>query len=323
MLDLAKASNPDGSIADIVEIMNETNPVLDDVVTVTGNLPTGHMTTIRAGLPTPTWRKMYQGVQPTKGRTVQITDACGTMEAYAEVDKKLANINGNSAKWRLSEDRAHIEGMSQEMVNTLFYGSEGTQPEAFTGLAVRYNALSGAGNSENVITGGGSGNDNTSIWLVVWGTDTVHGIVPKGSVAGLQHQDLGEVTIESIDGLGGRMQAYRSHYTWDFGLTVRDWRYAVRIPNIDKSALIKTAATGADLSDLMFQAMRRVPSLSKGRPAFYMSRDTLTMLSQQLSYLTRSSTLVAENVGGKLVEKFQGIPVRQIDALAADETLVA
>lgn len=322
LLDLARASDPDGKIASVVEILNETNEVLEDITFVEGNLITGHRTTIRTGIPAPTWRKMYGGVQPNKGTTAQVTDNCGMLEAYAEVDVALANLNGNSAAWRLLEDRAHIEGMNQEVVDTLFYGNEGSEPEAFTGFSPRFNSTTAA-NGENVILGGSSDTDNASIWLIVWSPMTVHGIVPKGSKAGLQVRDLGEVTIEDVDGSGGRMQAYRSHYRWDVGLTVKDWRYVVRVASIDKSALLATAATGANLPDLMFQAMRRVPNLGVGRPVFYMSRDMITMLSRQTSSLTSSSTLTAENVGGRLVTRFHGIPVRRCDALAGDEALVS
>lgn len=322
LLDLAKATDPDGRIAAVVEILNETNEILTDMTWLEGNLPTGHRTTIRSGIPAPTWRKLYGGVQPNKSTTVQVTDNCGMLEAYAEVDKALADLNGNTAAWRLLEDKAHIEGIAQELADTIFYGNEGTEPEAFTGLSPRFNNTL-AENGENIILGGGQGSDNGSIWLCVWGPQTGHGIVPKGSKAGLQVTDKGQVTIEDADGNGGRMEAYRTHYRQDAGLTIRDWRYFVRIANIDKSALTKDASSGADLPDLMFQAMRKVPNLSVGRPVFYMSRDMVTMLARQTANLTKNSTLTVENVGGKMVESFQGIPVRRCDALAADEALVS
>ena len=164
LLDVAKRLDPDGKIASIVEILNATNPVLEDLTYVEGNLPTGHRTTVRTGLPSPTWRKLYGGVQPTKSTTVQVTDSAGMLEAYAEVDKALADLNGNTAAFRLSEDSAHIEGIGQQMAQTLFYGNEGTQPEAFTGLAPRYNSLS-AQNGDNIIDAGGNDTDLTSIWL--------------------------------------------------------------------------------------------------------------------------------------------------------------
>lgn len=190
LLDLAKRLDPDNRIADIVEILNQTNEVLMDMNWQEGNLLTGHRTTIRTGIPTPTWRKMYGGVQPNKSTTVQVTDNCGMLEAYAEVDKALADLNGNTASFRLSEDRPHIEGISEELADTIFYGNEGTEPEAFTGLTPRFNS-STAANGDNVILGGSTDTDNASIWLCCWGPNSGFGIVPKGSTAGLQVEDGG------------------------------------------------------------------------------------------------------------------------------------
>lgn len=322
LLDLAKRQDPDGSISAIVEILNATNEVLDDMVWVEGNLPTGHRTTVRTGIPAPTWRKLYGGVQPIKSTTATVVDNCGMLEAYAEVDKALADLNGNTAEWRLSEERPIIEGMNQEMAQTLFYGSEASTPEEFTGLRARFNSLS-AENGENIIVGGSADTDNSSIWLIVWGPDTVHGIIPKGSKAGIQVTDKGQVTIESIDGAGGRMEAYRTHFRWDAGLTVRDWRYVVRIANIEKSALTYDAATGANLIQLMTRAIERVPNLSAGRPAFYMPRSIRTYLRTQMVAAVKNSTLTMEQVAGKMVMAFDNIPVRRVDALAADEALVS
>lgn len=323
LLDLAKRMDPDGKIPTIVEILNETNEILLDMSWVEGNLPTGHRTVVRTGIPAPTWRKLYGGVQPTKSTTATVTDTCGMLEAYAEVDKALADLNGNTAEFRLSEDRAHIEGMNQAMADTLFYGDEDVYPERFTGLAPRYSSLL-AENADNIIPAGGSGSDNASIWLVVWGPNTVHGIIPKGSKAGLQMTDKGQVTIENVDGNGGRMEAYRTHYRWDAGLTLRDWRYVVRICNIDKSDLTTNKATsGAWLPDLMFEAIERIPNLNMGRPVFYMSRDIRTKLRQQLASGVQQSTLTVENVGGVRTTMFQEIPIRRCDALSADEALVS
>jgi len=157
----------------------------------------------------------------------------------------------------------------------------------------------------------------------VWGPNTVHGIVPKGSKAGLQVTDKGQVTIENVDGNGGRMEAYRTHYRMDSGLTLRDWRYVVRIPNISKAALTADGATGPNLPNLMFEAIERIPNLSAGRAAFYMSRGVRTKLRQQSSALVKNSTLTIEQEGGVPLMSFHGIPVRRVDAMAADEALVS
>lgn len=322
LLDVAKRLDPDGKVDTIVEILSETNEILEDMVWMEGNLPTGHRTTIRSGLPTPTWRKLYGGVQPAKSRTVQVTDTCGMLEAYAEVDKALADLNGNTAAFRLSEDRAHIEGMNQEFASSLFYASEATAPEEITGFAPRFNSLS-AENGQNIFQNASiDGSDNASMWLVLWGANTVHGIYPKGSMGGLQMSDKGQVTIENVDGSGGRMEAYRTHYRWDCGLSVRDWRYVVRI-QYDQEDLKGDAASGPKLIDLMTQALDAPPNLTAGRPAFYMNRRARSFLRRQMLEKIAGSTLTMEQIGGKMVMMFAGIPVRRCDALLNTETAVA
>jgi hypothetical protein len=319
LLDVTKRLDPDGKIDTIAELLTQTNEVLEDMVWIEGNLPTGHRTTVRTGLPTPTWRKLYGGVQPTKSTTAQVTDATGMLEAYAEVDKALADLNGNSAAFRLSEDMAHIEGMNQEFASTLIYGNEGTEPEAFTGFAPRFNDQSAA-NGDNILTSAATpdNTDNTSLWLVVWGANTVHGIYPKGSKAGLAMEDKGQVTVESIDGAGGRMEAYRTHYRWDCGLTVRDWRYIVRI-NFDLEDIVASASSGPDLGQLMGKAMRRIPSLSMGRPVFYANRAALDAIDLQFNAKSSLAFNTVEDANGKLITRFRGIPIRRCDAILSNE----
>src|SRR3990172_8225994 len=238
LADWAKRLDPDGKVPSIVELLSMTNPILDDMMWMEGNLPTGHRTTVRTGLPTAAWRLLNQGIQPSKSTTAQIDEACGMLEAWSEVDKDLAMLNGNTSAFRLSEAQAFIEAMNQEMAQTLFYGNSGVSPEEFTGLAVRYSDPT-ATNGSHVLDAGGSGSDNSSIWLVAWGGQTVHGIFPKGSKAGLIHEDHGEVTVETSAGIAGtRLRAFQDRWQWKCGIALKDWRYVVRIGSIDISNLV-------------------------------------------------------------------------------------
>lgn len=316
--DVAKRLDPDGAVDKIVEILNETNEVLDDAVFMEGNLPTGHVYTTRTGLPDVAWRILNYGVQPSKSRTAQVTDTCGMLEAYAEVDKELADLNGNTEAFRLSESRAFMESMSQTMSSALFYGNQLTDPEKITGFAPRFNDLS-APNADNIIDAGGTGTDNTSIWLIGWGENTVFGMYPKGSKAGLTFKDLGEETL--TDAAGGLYQGYRAHFQWKAGLCVKDWRYIVRIPNIDKSALTKDASAGADLIDLLVQAMEIPPNLTGARFAFYGNKLVRGFLRRQITNKTNVD-LSMDEVYGKKVLTVDGIPFRRCDALEPDEARV-
>ncbi|EBR2208734.1 hypothetical protein C3S60_10410 [Salmonella enterica] len=318
LTDVAKRLDPNGKIDKIAELLAQTNPILQDMMFVEGNLPTGHRTTVRTGLPATTWRLLNYGVQPSKSTTAQVTDACGMLEAYAEVDKALADLNGNTAEFRLSEDRAFIESMNQNMAETLFYGNTSLNPERFMGMAPRYNDKSAA-NGKNIIDAGGTQTDNASIWLMCWGENTVHGIYPKGSKAGLQHNDLGEQTL--IDANGGKYQGYRTHYKWDTGLTLRDWRYCARIANLDVSDLSGGSASAADIVKLLIKAVHRIPNLQMGRAAIYMNRDIAEYLDVQ-AVEKPSLGIKVKETEGIYWRDFRGIPIRECDALLNTESRV-
>lgn len=325
LLDWAKRQDPDGGVAPIIEILDQTNPLLDDATFVEGNLPTGHQTTIRTGLPKVYWRKLNQGIPSSKSETKQITEPVGMLESWSNVDKDLAELNGNTNEFRLSESRPFLEAMNQEMTSTAIYGNSATAPEEFSGLATRYSDLS-AENSENIIDAGGTGADNTSIWLIVWSPETACFIYPKGSQAGITHEDLGLQTVQTTaSNSPSHMRAYQDHWQWKNGLCVRDWRYAVRIANIDISVITGdydgSDGFTHDLQQLMVRALHRVPNLQMGRPVFYCNRTIRQVLDIQ-ALEKASSQLTVDNFDGKLITKFRGVPVKTMDTLLETEARV-
>jgi hypothetical protein len=317
ILDVAKRMTGDGNLDKIVEMMNQTNEILTDMTMLEGNLPTGNVSTVRTGLPKVAWRVFNDGVEPSKSATAQATDTCGMLEAYAVVDRELAKIANNAKEFRLQEDRAFLEAMNQEMASTLFYGSK-AMPEKFVGLTPRYSDKT-AKSGENIIDAGGTGANLTSIWLVVWSPNTVHGIYPKGSKAGFEMEDDGVVDVTTKE--GKKYKAYQTHYQWKNGLTVRDWRYVVRIANIDVTKLKKDASAGADLIDLMIDAEEKVPNLGMGRPVWYMNKTVRGFLRKQLNEGHKYQTAAGEEPG-KITVDFNGTPVRRTDALIIGEQQV-
>jgi hypothetical protein len=322
LLDLKSRTDSSGKVAPVIELLAQTNEVNDDAVWIEANELTGHTTTVRTGLPEPAWRKLYGGVQPTKSTTAKIREGLGMLEAYAEVDKALADLNGNSAAWRLSEEMPHIEGFGQKLARYIFSGNEATEPEAFTGLAPRFNDQS-AVNGENILTSAATpdSTDNTSIWVVCWGPNTVHMIYPKGMPGGLQVSDKGQITIENVDGAGGRMEGYRTHFKQDCGLVVRDWRSVVRV-QFDLEDVVANGATGPVLRDLLAKALRRIPAqaLNMSRPAIYMNRDALDAFDLQMNRDPLLQFKSQEDAQGKFVTRFRGIPIRRVDQILSTES---
>ncbi len=328
LADWAKRSDPDGRVPIVAELLSQSNEILDDCVFKEGNLPTGERVIIRTGLPSVYFRALNQGIPGSKSTTAQVDEACAILEARSEVDKDLAMLNGNTAQFRLSEDTAFLEAMNQTQAETMFYGNPGTDPKKFLGLAPRYGDLS-ADNAVNILDAGGSGSDNASVYLVLWGDQTVYCPFPKGSKAGLTHEDLGEQTVYNSDGT--RLQAFATRYQWKNGLVVKDWRYVVRICNIDISDLVGVTGTQAStaatsLIKLMARATYRIPNMAMGRAAFYMNRTVHSGLS--IAALDKSQNVLEIQKGlsqfgsAQSYLTFLGVPLRRVDALINNEARV-
>lgn len=321
LIDLYKSQNPDGTTADVIEMLTEMNPILEDAIAVECNNGSKHLTTIRTGLPSVTWGKLYQGIPQSKSTKAQVEDTTGFVEALSTIDTRLLELSGNEGAIRLSEAQAFLEAMNQEVASRLFYGNSASDPEQFMGLAPRYNDLSAA-NGNNIIDAGGVGSDNTSIWFVTWGDNQTQLLYPKGTQAGIQRTDKGEQRV--IDANGNAYYVKEELFRWNVGLTVRDWRYNVRIANIDVSNM---QAGTVDLYQYMRKAYwklqsRRVPG---GSQAIYCNRDVMEALDALATNAGASDNftrLRPMEIQGKEVLTYRGIPIRETDAIVNTEARV-
>lgn len=325
MADLAKMVGPDGGYMQIAEVLHQSNEINQDCVWLPTNKLTSHMGLVRTGIPTPTWMKLNYGIPPTKGETAPIEDQTALLGAYHEVACELADLYPDPSQFRMTEATAILEGFAQEFAQNVFYGNEAVNIEKFTGLAPRFNSLS-AQSGQNIVNAGGSGsNVCSSIWLVGWGPLSIHGIYPKNTKAGISHEDKGRQTSENFGGTGLRMEIYRSYFSQKVGLHVRDWRYAVRICNIKTADLTKDASAGADLYDLMAQAMNKIPNRSNARWAWYANQTVIGFLLRQAQNKKNVQLSVAEikdGVGMTTGHTIGGVPVRRVDQLLNTEATV-
>lgn len=328
LADWAKRQDPNGNTAMIVELLSQTNEILEDAQFMEGNLATGHQVTQRTGLPAVAYRKMNQGVPPSKSKTAQITESTAMLEGIMEVDKAEAELGGDVSGFLESESVAFTESMNQQMAQTVFYGSS-TSPEEFVGLAERYNDKS-AKNGQNIIDAGGTGSDNCSIWLIGWGANEISMIFPKGSQAGLEMNDLGVDWATDSD--GNKYRAYQSQWIWKNGLCVKDWRFGVRIANVDVSDLRSQSNTQAEsaataIIKLMTRATARLPRLSGVTLSFYAPRVVCEMLrvaaqdkSSNVLNVEQSTNQFGQDI---FTLRFMGTPVRIVDQLLETEAQVS
>lgn len=321
MLDIAKETLPDGSIdREIAEMLNQEMPILNDIPWVQANGGTYHRYTARTGIPDIAFRRFYEGVTPVKTEKQQVDEPIGMMEGRSVVDAKELDMSPDPAQTRTNEMAGIMEGFNQTFVQTLLSGSVSTSPAKFNGLLPRLSS-STAISAENLILAGGAGTDNASILLVNWSPRYVYGIYPRGSRPGIIREDLGRQEVLDTNSPGRRFTAYEDKLQMDCGVAVKDWRHIVRTANIDKSNLVAQSSTAA-LLELMAAMVDKLPASEGGKPVIYVNRTVSTML--RIQCMKQANVyLTVGNEEGKRKLMFDGIPIRKLDMMQADEALVS
>lgn len=323
LIDVHKANQ---SVGPILNVLKKQNPILDDAVAMECNDGSGHNHDILTGLPEPGWGALYKGIKQGKSTRQSVRDTTGFLEARSAVDIRVLERAKRPAELRMAEASAHLEAMNQEMASGMFYHSQATTPEKFTGLAPRYSVIGGGGAGNQVVDGGGLTSANTSIWFVCWADHATHLLYPEGSQAGIKRQDKGEQRI--LDSNGDPFFVKEEVFTWHMGVAVKDWRYNARVANIDVAALL---AGNVDIHSLMIDAYYKLQSTrydaQTSRIACYMNRGVLAALdklSSNIGGTAKNSALILtpQQLEGKMVKTWRDIPIRECDALLNTEARV-
>lgn len=339
LADIGRRLDPDGRVSDMAEMLSQCNEMIDDMPFVEANGLTSHVTTLRTSLPKGSYIRYYQGTGYTKSNAAQVEFGMSLLRDYSQIDKRLASIGGQVSALRMKEDSAHMEGLAQQQSSTLVYGNTFTTPEQFTGFAPFFNSVSTstAQNALNVFDCGGIGSSNASIWMIGWGENTAYGIYPKGSTAGLVFEDKGDV-VPGFDSSNQRFEAYTSLFEWQMGLVVEDWRYVVRLANIDTTTAGLLGVAPPDLFAIMSRAVVRLPTAGRNvsgitktdapnrqspavRLKMYCDRTVRAALDVQ-AIRDKNVLLSPRDYDGNPVVSFRGIPIGVHDALLNTESRV-
>ena len=341
LADWAKRRDPDGSSAAVANLLSQQNDILENMTFMEANDATSHTVSVATGLPAVYWRSFNEGIMPSKGSTAQVKEDMGMLQTFSEVDSDLAELQNDLKVFRLGESRLRLSAMNNEMATSVFYSNSAVSTSKFMGLSARFSDSS-ALNGENIIKASGAetANQQTSLWIVGWGDETVFGTFPKGSKAGLVQEDLGKGIVDTFDTNGvytGKMMAYQDHFKWSMGLCVRDWRYVARVCNIDVPEL--SGLTGAQLpgsnaaissyANLLHtvsDATYRIQDLGMCNPAIYCNRSVHSALNR-IGLETHSSAITYEKGVSqfgtpKNFMKINGIPIYRNDAIVNTEAVV-
>ena len=320
-------------------MLSQSNDYTDDLPWVEANEATGHEFVFRTSIPAGSWRQYNQGIPYSKSTTAKARVGLGMLEDYSQVDRALAEHSGDKEKFRESEDVAFLEGMSQTIAQTFFYGNTVLYPAEFMGLAPFYNTINTATaqNAANVLSAGGVASANTSLWLIGWSPETIFGLYPRGSKAGLDMEDKGDIT-PGFDSLGNRFEAYTSWFRQQAGLCPKDWRYGSRLCNIDTTTAGLGGANAYDIFAGMAQMLLMFPKLSKStsgvtksdaprdepavRTVWYCNRTLRHWMDVQ-AMRDRNVLLRIDDYAGRPIDSYRGIPIKIVDQIVNSEATVS
>lgn len=330
LADVAKSK--DKQIGKVAEVLVQENPMLNDIPYIPMNEKTIHKEDIRSALPAVYYRKANQAIPASKTTVEERTFSAAHFESKSQMDFKVASRGGldRIAYNRWNQAMGHIQAQAQEHASLTIYGSPESSPRKVAGFMDIYSTVdtSAEETANQVIDGGGTGSDNTSILLVNWGESSIFGIYPEGTQAGLKRTDRSpngqqvQITALDSDGNTGSFWGFEEQFEIDHGLVVKDYRQASRVCNIDIVNL-KSGVGAANLIDLMISAFYKIHNPQNGMGVWYVNRTLEAFLHKQsLTAVGAGAGLTYADYQGKRILTFLGLPIRRSDALLNSEDRV-
>lgn len=330
--DLLSGRTPNGFVdKDVVDLVAQENPVLQDVLWKQCNKGREDVVTIRSGMPEAVVRSFYEGWTGTKQSKKQVANACCRCSTGIEFDWALYEQDKDKAAFLADEQRAHSSTLGDKVASLLFYGEVANDPKGINGFATtfsKYGAVSGntmvtddktaafyclnGGDSESVQA-------RRSIFLVGWGAKSCHGIYPEGSSAGIKIDQL--TTQYMPDGNGANLKMGLQEMNWEAGLNIRDFRYCGRICNINV-ATDPTANGATDITKLVRKLVTRAKSTGVSQ-RLYCCRLVFEAIAEQFEKKTMANAVKYADLEQKKEASLLGIPVSFCDCMNIDEAAVS
>lgn len=332
LMDILKVRQPNGGIAtNIVRRLSQRLPIIGDAVAKEGNEKTGHTFVAETSLPAVGWKRFNDGTPSSKGTDDQFTETCGLLKGFSKVDADLADMNGDAAAYRMSQDGKFVNALKIEASRALMYASTRVNNEQIYGLTPRFNSTTGL--TANQITllnaapygtnGAGiaaAGGDYASIWFVAWGDDRAYVICPQGGKVGIGTRDHG---IQVLEDTNGKMNSwYIMEWMWYLGLCIEDQRQVARLCNIDMSAVTADTNGGRNaLIEGMIDTYYKIYDETDSRIILYTNRLMAAIL-HKCAMSKAYAQLTLDKYAGQPVTMFLGHPIRTLDTLTTAEALV-
>jgi len=328
MAELIRREDPNGNLAQIIDVLNQENRILEDITWLECNSGTYYEDTRTASEPTGSERAYDEGVNPEAGVTEKILEPTCMFNGLSEVDIKKFEHSPDGGAARLQEDGFFLRGMTKTFVSRLFDGNRDTDPRMIKGINNRslYSTLQTAGSETEVFDnaqGNASSTSNkTSIYCIQWGDKMVNCIYPRNDPRGgssdllpIKMEDFGR-TIQTDVGGTKKRPVWQTWFTNDFGIFIHDYRCIKRIVNISTTNI-------DDVDDFGFSEVPLIRLWNQleygGRGAvFYCNKAVLTQATLRAN--EKGNAWFTQEVEGEgpwahPVTRFMGIPFKRVDQI--------
>lgn len=310
LVEIAKRTDPKGNTAELINLLAEKNPMLEEAYYVEANDINSHELTQIITEPSPDFGRINKDIPFSSARTRQVVEPIGYIPDAFQIDDRLLEKAGNASKYMADEAMVHVQALGKSAHAALLYGNRATNPDAINGFMTRYNALS---MTDNVINAGGSGADVASALVVKWGRDGAYLAYPKEF--GKFLKETGPDRVWVSDGAGGGRWVEIMTWGVSLGLCIAKPKNVQRICNIETSG----SSNIFDPDDLV-EALDRLDNTDGA--VIYVPRKIYTQMNINLMNKTNTA-YTRDEEWGRPVLHFMGVPVKVCDQMLTTETALS
>lgn len=308
LVELAKRTDPQGNTAELINILAEKNPMLEEAYYEEANDLNSHEFTQIIAEPAPGFGRINKDIPFSAGTTRQVVEPICTIADAFKIDNWLLAKAKNPSEYLANEAKIHIQSIGKKAHAALLYGNRGTDPDSINGIMTRLNTLS----MDNVYDGGGSGSDTASIVAVRWGRDGTYLAYPREFSKFIQEEGPKDVWLGDANGGKGYQIM-----TWaiSLGLCIANPKSVARIANIETSG-----SSNIFDPDTLVAALDGLDGTDGA--VIYVPKAIYTQMNINLMNKTNTAYTMAEE-WGRPVLHFMGVPVKVCEQMLATETAIS
>lgn len=338
LAELVRREDPDGGLADIVDVLSQINVIVADSTWIQCNDGSSNQHTRTVTEPTGAERMFGQGVTREAGVTEVVNEPSTLHAAFSEPDADM--LRQQPEGWeaaRTKEDAFFINGMTKRYVSRIFDGNRTTNPLQINGINNRsdYNALSSDYVYDNAGGNASVTENKTSIYIIQWGFKMVNMLYPRnmapnaaGQNSPIRMRDYGEVLV--LDPLNtsntAKYPAMQSWFQIAWGIDIADPRMIKRVCNISTSNIDGVDDFSFD-EELLIDAYNDLEMGGMGA-VIYCNRTIKSQIMKRANekgnamYEVESTQMEGEGPFARPVTRFWGIPVREVAQITNTQATV-